>query len=103
MDYVEPIKDRTIELTIAERTLPRDVHGIAVTGRAPDTVTIIINSADHRDRQAAAFLRECLAIFRGDPADGFIRELKEPEARRDLKRILELMEHDQRQAAGREQ
>ena len=69
--------------------MPADVAGASGSGR-PDVYTVMINGTKSEERQAAAFLHECLHIWHKDHA-GENATKAEAERRQEAKRLLQIM------------
>ena len=58
------MQEQKIILRLIKHPLPRSVHGLSA--KDGDAIIVLINEDDDPDTQEAAFIHECLHIWRGD-------------------------------------
>ena len=78
-----------VYITDSKNPMPADVAGASGSGRH-DVYTVMINGTKSEDRQAAAFLHECLHIWHKDHATDNATKT-EAERRQEAKRLLQIM------------
>lgn len=80
---------RKINLIITTEDLPEGVHGAAFQDK--DGYMILINGAEPKPNQAAAFLHECLHIWHDDHNDTRAADTIEAERHEELRKLLEIL------------
>lgn len=80
------------KVRIIEADLPEGIRGLTAQPKGGDCIVMISTGTD-KDRQAAAFLHECLHIWQGmhGEIDGKTVDQIETDTRRDLRRILQYL------------
>lgn len=79
--------NRSLSLQIVADKLPPGVNGVSAADGA--RITIIINSGQSEEQQAAAFLHECLHIWHDDHHSSRAAADIEQERHAELLRILQ--------------